>query len=197
MLGNLRDIFLPEQKKTEPLYFYGRAALLIFLAVWSVALFKTPLDESMNSFLHNIDLPIHETGHLVFSFLGEFIQYLGGTLLQLIMPLVVFFTFLLKNRDAFAAAVAGWWFGQNFLDIAPYVNDARDGVLMLTGGVTGQEAPDVHDWKNILGMLGWIRYDHLLARFCFALGIIIMLLSLCWGGYILYRQKESLISYGQ
>ena len=32
---------------------------------------------------------------------------------------------LLQSRDAFGASVAGWWLGQNFLDIAPYIGDAN------------------------------------------------------------------------
>ena len=153
---------------------------------------RAPLDEAMNSVWHNVDLPIHEAGHIIFGFLGEFIQYLGGSLMQLLMPLVVLFAFLIKNRDAFGASLALWWFGQNFLDLSPYINDARDQVIILLGGVTGQEAPGYHDWNYLLGRLGWLRYDHLLARLSHNAGGIIILTALIWGGYILYRQFENM-----
>jgi len=72
------------------------------------------------------------------------------------------------------------------MDNAPYINDARAGELILLGGVTGKEAPQYHDWTNILGRLGWLQYDHLLATISFTLGIVLMLLALAWGGYTLY-----------
>ena len=45
---------------------------------------------------------------------------LGGTLGQLLVPLICMLTLLLKARDPFGAAVCFWWFGENFLDIASY-----------------------------------------------------------------------------
>jgi len=30
-----------------------------------------------------------------------------------------------RRRDRFGAAVAVWWAGQNLVDLAPYINDAR------------------------------------------------------------------------
>ena len=87
-----------------------------------------------------------------------------------------------------SAAVGLWWLGESFLDIAPYIDDARAGQLMLLGGVTGSEVEDYHDWEGILSRLGMMPYDHALARFAFALGVVIMLSAFCWGGYILWRE---------
>lgn len=79
------------------------------------------------------------------------------------------------------------------MDIAPYINDARAGQLMLLGGVTGRDAPEgFHDWANMLGRLGLLDYDHLLALLSFYGGALLMLASLAWGGYILYLQSRNL-----
>jgi hypothetical protein len=59
---------------------------------------------------------------------------------------------------------------------------------MLLGGVTGREVEDYHDWEVILRDLGWLRYDHAIARLTHGLGAVLILLSIVWGGYILYRQ---------
>src|SRR2546427_556337 len=109
---------------------------------------------------------------------------LGGSLAQILMPLVCLVAFLIKTRDLFGASVALWWTAESFMDIAPYINDARAMDLMLLGGVTGKET-DGHDWNNILTMLGWLEYDHRLAHLTYNLGILLMLASFAWGGLLL------------
>ena len=39
--------------------------------------------------MDNIDLVIHEAGHVFFSLFGKFIYTLGGSLMQLIIPLII------------------------------------------------------------------------------------------------------------
>ena len=39
----------------------------------------------------------------------------------------------LKQGDRFGAAVCAWWAGQNLLDVAPYIADARALQLVLLG----------------------------------------------------------------
>jgi hypothetical protein len=101
--------------------------------------------------------------------------------------------FLFFTRDPFAGSVAFWWFGQNFMDLAPYINDARAGVLPLLGGNTGRNAPyGFHDWEFILKESGLIRYDHAIAQISHKTGIVILLLAFLWGGYLLFRQFRNL-----
>jgi hypothetical protein len=57
------------------------------------------------------------------------------------MPLTFFFVLLVKMRDPFGAAVALLWLGENFVDIAPYIGDARAGQLPLLGDKYGHSAP--------------------------------------------------------
>lgn len=61
---------------------------------------------------------------------------LGGSLFQLIVPAICMITFFKKN-NLFGASLSLWWIGQNFVDCAPYINDARVQELILIGGVTG------------------------------------------------------------
>jgi len=74
------------------------------------------------------------------------------------------------------------------MDSAPYINDARAQVLILLGGVTGREAPGFHDWNNLLGRLGLLAYDHVIAHTIHSLGIVLMLATFVWGGLVLIRQ---------
>jgi hypothetical protein len=101
-------------------------------------------------------------------------------------------TFLLKTRDAFAASIGLWWLGQSFLDVAPYINDARAMQLTLLGGVTGRDVPGYHDWESILRDLGWLQYDHTLAGLAYLTGAALMLLAIAWGAAVLYLQYKNL-----
>ena len=139
------------------------------------------------SFLHLVNLPFHEAGHIVFRPFGRFLMVLGGTLMQLHVPAVCAAVLLLRTRDAFGASVALWWLAENFMDIAPYINDARDLNLMLLGGVTGKDVADYHDWEYLLGQLGLLRMDHFLANLSQITGIVIMLSAQLWGAIYLKK----------
>ncbi len=176
-----------------PLAFGGRVLLFGILLWYGWKFASMPLESNYvgESVLHLVNLPFHEAGHLLFMPFGRFMMFLGGSLGQLLMPLVCVIAFVAKTRDPFGASVALWWMAENFMDIAPYVNDARTLDLPLLGGVTGKET-DGHDWENILGMLGWLRYDHHLAQLFQNVGIGLMVLSLLWGGALLWRQYHVL-----
>jgi hypothetical protein len=187
----LRGLLLPAPIERNPLAAWARAALLLALAVWSLSLIGASVESNAagESFLHLINLPFHEAGHVIFRPFGEFITSLGGTLGQLLMPLIAMLVLLLKTRDPFGASVALWWFGQNFLDIAPYINDARAGQLPLLGGNVGHSAPyGFHDWEYLLTETGLLHMDHAIAQASHALGSAIMLLALGWGAVLVYRQ---------
>jgi hypothetical protein len=177
----------------DSLSFAGRVGVFALLLWWGWKVILAPLETNYagESFLHLINLPFHEAGHLLFMPFGRFMMFLGGTLGQILMPMVCLVTFLFKARDPFGASVALWWTAENFMDVAPYINDARALDLMLLGGVTGKET-DGHDWENILGMLGWLEYDHRLAQLSHNVGILLMLTSLAWGGLLLWKHYRRL-----
>jgi len=175
--------------------FYGRAGVFMALVWWGYAFIVAPpeTNHAGESVLHLINLPFHEAGHLLFMPLGRFMMLLGGSLAQILMPVLCLGTFLVKTRDPFGASVALWWTAENFMDIAPYINDARAMDLLLLGGVTGKET-DGHDWNNILGMVGWLEYDQRLAHLSHNLGIMLMIISFVWGGWLLcahYRRLST------
>ena len=59
---------------------------------------------------------------------------------------------------------------------------------MLVGGVTGKEVADYHDWEVMLGRLGWMQYDHGIARLFWSVGALVMIACLAWGAWIVWRQ---------
>ena len=184
---------LTVEASVNPFYFAGRMLVFVVLAFWAWKFITTPLDTNYTgeSFLHLVNLPFHEAGHLLFMPFGRFMTILGGSLAQILMPFVCLVTFVWKTRDPFGASVALWWMAENFMDVAPYINDARAMELILLGGFTSQEV-DAHDWNNLLSMLGWLQYDHRLAKLAYGIGTVVMLLALLWGGILLLRQCRRL-----
>ena len=166
-----------------------RAVGWMVMAVWAVRIFSFPIDgpELMGSFLHWIHLPFHEAGHVVFRPFGAFLHILGGTLGQLLVPLIVLGAFL-RQEDPFGAAFGCWWLGASFIDCAPYINDARARILPLTSGETGQEDWEGHDWYQLLSRTGHLQDDHRLAHWFWIAGALLLMAALAWGAYVLWRQ---------
>jgi len=183
------------EPKVNPFYFGGRVVigLILFIWGWKFILMPMATNDAGNSFFHLVNLPFHEAGHLFFQLFGRWMGSLGGTLGQMLIPLICLLSFLIKVKNPFGASVALWWFGESFMDVAPYINDARDQELMLLGGITGREADyGVHDWEFILNEIGLLRYDHTLASLAHHFGIVLMLLSFAWAGYLLFKQYRNL-----
>lgn len=179
----------------DPLHFWARAAafLLFFLWGWHFIWMEIDGNAIGGSFMHNINLVFHEAGHILFIPLGDFMRVLGGSLLQVLFPLIVMGAFVWQQHNPFGGAVALWWAGQSMMDLAPYINDARAGQLMLIDGSTGRQNPWGHDWHNLLSRLDLLGHDHRLAALVELCGELTVLLALCWAAYILllqYRQMR-------
>ena len=149
---------------------YLRLAFTIVLAAYGLAIARHP---DGGSLMDNVDLPIHETGHLVFAPFGEFLGFAGGTLFQLIMP-AAFVAYFLRRKDRHSASVALWWIAQNFWNISVYAADARAQELPLVGG--GE-----HDWAYLLGALHWLPYDQRIARGLWTTGVAIYVAAIISG----------------
>lgn len=150
---------------------YARVALAVLLAWLAWVAFRD--EYGYIPLLSDIDLAIHEFGHMLFmpfgiQFLGSTMMILGGSLTQVAFPLVFVGYFMRKQadsrrRDVFAAMVCLWWSAINLLGVAIYCADSRAGRLMLIDGSTGQES-DGHDWNNLLTRWGLLQHDTGIAR---------------------------------
>lgn len=172
--------------------FYGYLLiyLVFFVWGWSFILADLKSQELNASFMHMINLVFHEAGHVIFRLLGSFMSILGGSLLQLIVPLTVMLMFIFKHRDNFAASIGLWWLAQSMMDLVPYISDARAQEMWLLGGVRGKDMPGIHDWNNILSRLGLLEYDQVLATLLMVMAIGLMLLSFVWGALLLKRMHN-------
>ena len=168
---------------------WARWALVGGLAIWTVQFARTPLsDDAMGSFLHLPDLVFHEAGHILFSPFGRFMTVLGGSLLQFLVPVIAAVAFI-RQEDPFSAAICAWWAGQNLVDLAPYIADARLLALVLLGGKTGAEV-EGHDWEFILNQLGVAHLDRQIGYTAYGIGILIMVAALAYAGRTILRHPE-------
>jgi len=192
----LKELLFSVQPETNALFLIGRILVLLVMIIWGMKFIFSSLasNYSGNSFMHLVNLPFHEAGHMLFRIFGQFMMMLGGSLTQLLVPFICLVAFLMKTRDTFAASVSLWWLGQSLIDLAPYINDARRLQLMLLGGVTGRDVEDFHDWEFILRNLGLLEYDHLLARTAHLSGALFIICALLWGGYVLRMQYRNVRS---
>jgi hypothetical protein len=189
---SLADTLLAPREQMGPMSFYGRICAWALLAVWSGFLFGYDYRtaEINDSFLHSIVLPIHEAGHVFFMPFGEFLAILGGSFLQLALPLGIGVAFILKNRDNFGAAVCLWWTGASLVDLSAYVYDSLHPQMLLLGGHTGEDGP--HDWIYLLDALGQLRHAQGWGTFAHTLGGLTMLAGIIWGALVLKRQRRQL-----
>ncbi|HEY8833352.1 MAG TPA: hypothetical protein VIM21_12695 [Gemmatimonadaceae bacterium] len=164
---------------------YGRFALTVVLALLAWSAFRN--EYGYIPLLSDIDLAIHEFGHMLFmpfgiQFLGNTMMILSGSLTQVAFPLVFVGYFMRRQpdgrrRDLFAAMVCLWWSGINLLSVAIYCADSRAGQLMLIDGSTGQES-DGHDWNNLLTRWGLLQHDTVIARWMRAIAWLMCVASL-------------------
>lgn len=188
----LGEHFMQLPRRSDTTSLYGRAALSLALLLWALWFLAHGIDWTVigGSFMHNINLPFHEFGHLLFAPLGHFMAILGGSLFQVLLPLILLVAFSFFHQDNYAASVMLWWCGQSLVDLAPYIADAPYRALPLVGG-GGEES---HDWGNLLTMTGSLESAQTFARSSFGLGVGIMLVALFWGICLLLKQRRQLAS---
>ena len=146
---------------------------LIFAALLTVYFLWIAYDPMEGSFLDNVDLPIHETGHLIFRLFGEFMSIAGGSLFQVIVP-AVFVGYFVWRFQYYSAAIVLFWVGQSILNVWVYASDAVVMQLVLTSGFTGSEG-SFHDWNYLLTHTGLIGSTKSVAGVIRAAGTLVII----------------------
>ncbi len=151
---------------------------LIFAILASVYFLWIAYDPMQGSFLDTVDLPIHETGHLIFRPFGQTMMIAGGSLFQVIFP-AVFVGYFIWQRSFCSAAIVSLWVGQSIINVWVYASDAVVMQLVLTSGFTGSEG-SFHDWNYLLdhfGLLGSVKTVAGIIRFIGTSTIIVASVS--------------------
>jgi hypothetical protein len=81
----LIEFLFHDAQQNTMAYLVGRLIIFVGLVIWGLQLISGSIESNTaeNSFLHLVNLPFHEAGHIVFRPFGSFITSLGGTLGQL------------------------------------------------------------------------------------------------------------------
>lgn len=158
-----------------------RTGKYMIIGIMAFFFFYMVIKRSSWCFLDYVNLPFHEFGHIVFGFFGETLHFLGGTISQLMWPLILL-AYFLRRRDFLASSFCLFWFGENFLNISKYVADARSMRLPLVGG-------GIHDWNFLLGKWGILKYDHTIANIIFTLGVLLMSGSMVWVLFVTKKEN--------
>ena len=177
--------FMPSDRHESA--FWGHLVLYALFFIWGWYFIVQGSDWTVlgSSFLHQVNRPFHEYGHIMFRPFGAWWMYFGGSLFQSVAPLLPLLYFMVWQRDNFAASLMLWWSGQNILDVSPWIADAPYRYLP-----TGSGKADDHDWWNLLRMSDALDMAQPLAVLCFALGTLVILASLLWGGFLLYVEMK-------
>ncbi|HUQ82523.1 MAG TPA: hypothetical protein VM076_15345 [Gemmatimonadaceae bacterium] len=150
------------------------------MAIYAIARLRNP--EYWDP-LDDLNLAVHEAGHLVFSAFGETLTILGGSAFQVMVPLA-FVVYFVKSKQRYAAAATMSWVGVNFLNVARYIGDARAQELPLLGG-----EDSIHDWWYLLINWDLLASDLTIARWVHFAGVVAFLVAVVGG--VWYRSATS------
>jgi hypothetical protein len=120
-------------------------------------------------------LAVHEAGHVVLALLSPTASVYGGTVFQLLFPLL-FIHHAARRGQLTAVAASGVWLGESLLNMAAYMADARARVLPLVGFT---DEPG-HDWENIFSRWGLLQHDLLIANLARGLALLVMAVAVGW-----------------
>lgn len=167
----------------NPLKLIGLVLLAVFFARYFL---NTGI--VLSSLLHGFILVVHEAGHIFMGPLGRFFMFLGGTLWQIVVPVLICLYFALTGQR-FSAAITLFLVGFAFVDAAVYIEDARARALPL---ITFDR--NTHDWWNLLRMLDLLEYDRALARLFYLEGFACYLGAVLLG--VRYAKKQAEAALG-
>lgn len=152
-----------------------RGAFTLYLVYAGIRHLADPM---YRSWFGGITLVFHEMGHIVFSPFGRTSMLLGGSIMQLLVPLVAALYLLVKQRDWFGLAVGQTWLSFSAWDLATYVGDAnKENLPLVSLGGTPE-----HDWSTLLTQWHLLNACDTLAAalraFAFTLWIVAMALAI-------------------
>jgi hypothetical protein len=125
--------------------------------------------------LYSALFAVHEAGHVVIGLFSQVAGVYGGTLFQLLFPLL-FIHHAARRGQLTAVAASGVWLGESLLNMAAYMADARARLLPLVGFT---DEPG-HDWEIIFSRWGVLQHDLLIANLARGLALLVMALAVGW-----------------
>jgi len=164
-------VIIINQKSNYPLYF----TVPIFVIIASIFYDSLVKGNYFANWISTIDTAIHEWWHMLFILLwNQFITVAWWTFLQLLVPVLILFSFV-KQKDYFWVSVVFAWLGINLFSVSQYIWDAIAWKLPLL-----QFFWDwynyIHDWSYMLNKTGLIYKTELISTIVYILAIMFFIL---------------------
>jgi hypothetical protein len=129
----------------------------VVLVLW--LLLRASTGDRFVPIVDHANLAFHEAGHLIVGVFSSRLAVYGGSLGQLVFPLLATWQFH-RRRHAVGYVLCLGWGAESLLNVATYVGDARSLALPLIGGL---DPATHHDWREILGRWDLLEADTALA----------------------------------
>jgi hypothetical protein len=154
-----------------------RYALIGWSIFYAFVLYELLSGGDFPKYMDGVFVPVHEGGHIIFGWFGQFIAVAGGTFLQLAAPamLAIYFAF---RRQPQGVTFCMFFFFEQFGPIATYMADARAQELPLLTVGSGDDV--IHDWNYLFGKLGVLAHDTQIASAMRVIGWLGMLAIVAW-----------------
>lgn len=122
--------------------------------------------------IDNVNLVIHEAGHTLLRFAGEFIMVAAGSGFQILFPML-FVLYFAISREWFSASLTLFWVGQNFISVSVYAHDAQAMLLPLLGG-----DGVMHDWNYLLSTSGLLAQTNTIGSILYGIGAFVIMIAI-------------------
>ena len=164
---------------------------LTYLIIYVATDYQTLIGREHHPFfimaMDMVDLFIHEAGHFFFSFFGQVIYFMGGSLFQIILPIVTLVVFARTSIRSMSFTL--FWIGESIVNVSIYVADAQWKRLPLISRHA------THDWNWICVHLNLLDDAETIGAVLNIIGIITCIGALGVGIYCIVKDtREILVS---
>ncbi|MFI5252411.1 MAG: hypothetical protein ACHQQQ_08280 [Bacteroidota bacterium] len=154
----------------QPFIIFNLAWLLYlaYLTYFVATDYQTMIGRQHNPFfimaMDMVDLFIHEAGHFFFSFFGQVIYFMGGSLFQIILPIITLVVFARSGIRSMSFTL--FWIGESMVNVSIYIADAQWKRLPLISRHA------THDWNWLCVHLNLLDDAETIASVVNIIGII-------------------------
>lgn len=129
---------------------------------------------------------IHEAGHLIFMPFGQFIHVVGGSILQISMP-IAFVIYFIRKEELYSGSLVMFWVGENLINMSVYMKDAIEMKLpaLVEGGI--------HDWNFIFTRLNLLSKAQFIGSLFYLLGFAIIVMAGIVGLYAVFKSNKNTV----
>ncbi|MCA9910948.1 MAG: hypothetical protein KC519_19975 [Anaerolineae bacterium] len=169
-----------------PLYAYLEMALWALILVSIVDHLHDPTGTT-GSIVWVFTIGFHEVGHLICNPFGTLLMFLGGTIWQVLVWVLVGAWEWFGRRRVTSPLLLWALAGHSLLNAAVYIGDAQARSLPLLFGMNSSH----HDWWNILSLTNLLDYDWLFALLTRILGVGIIVACALAGSYMAWVRPRT------